>query len=382
MVDTAFTLTANDIYSTLANMIISIVCEGVSSGGGDRLCDRAKQEVGLFGDRKIFEDVDILKVNDWLGDSEAANLLALDRAPAPKTQAYVVNKKKQIRLTTDEILSKQAFLDGNAFGQVINLLIGSINETKRVYEDKYYKARFGTDTASSTINTKTITLSGTNDGQTLAQELEDLMDDMSDGGREYNDHGVYRQYEPSELAMVVNSKYANKIKLVDTPTVYHRDGILEATKGEKMLSKYFGTRITTSNYSTYSAGTPAAGKPIDSDDGTYVPGSNHVNGCLRALEEQDITVSGTTYHVRPGDELPSGAVVYASSAVKIPCYIEDAKVIGKVYKVGKLPPFLWGITVDTSFFNARSLTTNRYCTFIFSEPEHLKGAPFITIKQA
>ena len=91
-------------------------------------------------------------------------------------------------------------------------------------------------------------------------------------------------------------------------------------------------------------------------------------------------MGGDTYHLFAGDELPSGAVVYASSAIAIPCYIEDAKVIAKV--VVKLPPYMSAMEAGTSFFNARSLTENHYLTFGHNTLAYLKNYPFVTIKQA
>ena len=380
-VDSAFTLTANDIFSTLGNMIISQQVFADNFGKHQTLVDKARVDGSLFGDRKLYYSVNALKTNAWAKDAEASNLLSLDRPADPKVQAIVLDTFRQIRLTIDNYLTKRAWADEGAFSSFNSVMLGQMRETKKIYDGTLYNVYIGTHEASSAnVHSKSVTLSGTNDGQTIAQAIADLLVEMGDYSKDFNDYGFYRSYSEEDIKVVWNAKFVNKIKKVDTPTIFHKDGLVDKLDQDVMPAKYFGTEITTSNYSTYSAATPAAGKPIDSDDGTYVPGSNHVNGCLRSMVEQEITVSSTTYHVFPGEELPSGAVVYASSEVKIPCYIEDAKVMCKV--LVKLPPYMSAFEVATSFFNPRSLTENHYLTFGHNTIAYLKNYPFITIKQA
>jgi len=380
-VDSAFTLTSNDIFSTLGNMIISQQVFADNFGKHQTLVDKARVDGSMFGDRKLYYAVNALKTNVWSGDSEASNLLSLDRPTDPKVQSIVLNKFRQIRLTVDNYLTKRAWADEGAFSSFNSVMLGQMRETKRMYDGTLYNVYIGTHEASSaTVHTKSVTLSGTNDGQTIAKAIADLLVEMGDYSKDFNDYGFYRSYSEEDIKIVWSSNFVNKIKKVDTPTIFHKEGLVDKLDEDVLPAKYFGTEITASNYSTYSAATPAAGKPIDSDDGTYVPGANHANGTLRASEEQDITVSGTTYHVFPGEELPAGAVVYASSEVKIPCYIEDSKVMCKV--LVKLPPYMSAFEVATSFFNPRSLTENHYLTFGHNTLVYLKNYPFITIKQA
>ena len=380
-IDSAFTLTANDIFSTLGNMIISQQVFADNFGKHQTLVDKARVDGSLFGDRKLYYSVNALKTNAWAKDAEASNLLSLDRPADPKVQAIVLDTFRQIRLTIDNYLTKRAWADEGAFSSFNSVMLGQMRETKKIYDGTLYNVYIGTHEASSAnVHSKSVTLSGTNDGQTIAQAIADLLVEMGDYSKDFNDYGFYRSYSEEDIKVVWNAKFVNKIKKVDTPTIFHKDGLVDKLDQDVMPAKYFGTEITTSNYSTYSAATPAAGKPIDSDDGTYVPGSNHANGCLRSMIEQDITVGGTTYHVFPGEELPANAVVYASSEVKIPCYIEDAKVMCKV--LVKLPPYMSAFEVATSFFNPRSLTENHYLTFGHNTIAYLKNYPFITIKQA
>ena len=380
-VDIAFTLTPNDIYATLGNMIISQQVFADNFGKHQTLVDKARVDGSLFGDRKLYYSVDALKTVAWLKDSEASNLLSLDRPADPKVQAIVLDKFRQIRLTVDNYLTKRAWADEGAFSSFNGVMLAQMRETKKIYDGTNFNVYIGTHEASSAnIHSKSVTLSGTNDGQTIAQAIADLLVEMGDYSRDFNDYKYMRSYSSEDVKVVWNSKFVNKIRKVDTPTIFHREGLVDKLDEDVIPAKYFGVEITTDNYSTYSDSTPAAGKPIDSDTGAYVPGSNHANGCLRSAVEQDVIVGGTTTHLFPGEELPANAVVYASSEVKIPCYIEDAKVICKV--LVKLPPYMSAFEVATSFFNPRSLTENHYLTFGHNTINYLKNYPFITIKQA
>ena len=375
----AFALNQNDIFASLANMIISQEVFADNLGKHQTLVDKARVDGGLYGDKKLYYATDVLKTHAWGADSEASNLLALDRPDAPSVQAITLDIFRQIRLTVDDYLTKRAWSTVDAFSTFNSVMLGWIRETKKVYDGTLYNTFIGTTETATGEQDRTIALSGTDDGQAIAQGIADLLVEMGDYSRDFNDYGYLRSYSSDAIKVIWNSKFVNKIRKVDTPTIFHREGLVDKLDEDVIPSRYFGTVITTTNYSTYSDSTPAAGKPIDSDDGTYVPGSNNANGCLRSLVEQDVTVSAVVYHLFPGDELPAGAVVYASSEVKIPCYIEDATVICKV--VVKLPPYMSAFEVGTSFFNPRSLTENHYLTFGHNTLQYLKNYPFVTVKK-
>ena len=104
----AFTLTANEIYETLANMIISQEVFPDNLGEHQTLVDKARVDGGLYGDTKLYYATDVLESHDWLNDAEAANLLALDRPDDPEVQAIKLDQFRQIRLTLDNYLTKRA----------------------------------------------------------------------------------------------------------------------------------------------------------------------------------------------------------------------------------------------------------------------------------
>ena len=388
-------LNANEIFAALYNMIISqeVGADNIAGTFGS-LADKSRVDGGLYGDTKLYYDTDVLKSHAWLGDSEAANLLAVNRPKDPETQAVVLNVFRQIDVTIDNYLTKRAWISADSFQSFNDITLGWIRNTKRVYDSTLFNSYVGT--AVSAANKATIVVTPTLGTDTtsadlegaarieagaIAQALEDAFIEMKDVSRDYNDYKHLKSFNLEDLLVVWNSKWVNKIKKIDLPTMFHKDGLIDKFEEEILPARYFGVVLTATNISTYSASTPAAGKPIDSDDGSYVPGVNHANGCVRSLIEAEVTVSTVTYHVFPGDEIPAGATVGASSTNFLygEVYIEDAKIICKVMHKRSVP-FMSAFEVGTSFFNPRSLTENHYLTYGHNTLEYLKRYPFITFK--
>ena len=97
----AFTLTANEVYNSLANLIISqqVFADNISKH--QTLVDKARVDGGLYGDTKLYYATDVLKSVAWGADKEATNLLELDRPNDPDVQAIKLDVFRQIRLTVD-----------------------------------------------------------------------------------------------------------------------------------------------------------------------------------------------------------------------------------------------------------------------------------------
>ena len=387
----AFTLNSNEIFATIANMIISQEVFADNLGKHQSLVDKARVDGGLYGDKKLYYATDVLKSAAWGKDSEAANLLALHRPADPEVQDITLDVFRQISLTVDNYLSKRAWATEGAFSQFNSVMLGWMRETKRVYDGTLYNVFVGTAQTSQGAQMQSVDVTTAVGGATgeeanrleaeaIAQKIADLMVEMGDYSRAFNDYGMLRSYAEDAIKVIWNAKFVNKIRKIDLPTIFHKDGLVDKFEEEVLPARYFGTVITAANKSDYSASTPAAGKPIDSDDDTYVPGSNHANGCLRAVIEKDVTVSATAYHVFPGDEIPAGATIKAGGNFELgEVYIEQADVICKV--VVKLPPYMSAFEVGTSFFNPKSLTENHYLTFGHNTLEYLKNYPFITVKK-
>ena len=393
----AFTLNSNEIFGSIANMIISQEVFADNLGKHQTLVDEARVDGGLYGDKKLYYATDVLKSHAWGNDSEASNLLSLDRPADPSVQAITLDKFRQIRLTVDNYLSKRAWSNEGAFSSFNAVMLGWMRETKRVYDGTLYNCYIGAVTTSTGKQIVNIDL-GTGSGHPLynltgvekeqmeamliAQALANLFVEMGDYSRSFNDYQYLRSYSEEQIRVIWNSDYVNKIRKVDLPTIFHKDGLVGKFEEKVLPARYFGVQITSSNISTYSASTPTTNKPIDSDDGAYTPGSDHANGLIRSMVEKDVTVGGIAYHVFPGDEIPTGATIVASTGDFLPgeVYIETTDVVCKV--VVKLPPFMSAFEAGTSFFNPRSLTENHYLTFGHNTIEYLKNYPFITVKKA
>lgn len=387
----AFTLTANDIYNTIANMIISQEVFSDNIGKHQTLVDKARVEGTLYGDTKLYYATDVLKSHDWLNDAEAPYLLALDRPQDPAVQAIKLDKFRQIRLSVDNYLTKRAWSDEGAFSSFNGVMLGWMRETKSIYEGTLYNTFIGTTTTSVGAQSRTVDITDATSGLTgiekarmtamvIAQDLANLLVEMGDYSRDFNDYGYLRSYANESIKVIWNAKFVNQIKKVDLPTIFNKEGLVDKFEQDVLPARYFGTVITSANVANYSASTPTTGKPIDSDNNTYVPGEAHANGCIRSLIETDVTVGATAYHVLPGDEIPVGATIAASDATFAygDVYIEQADVMYKV--LVKLPPIMSAFEVGTTFFNPRALVESHYLTWGYNTLQYFKNYPLITVK--
>lgn len=388
-------LNTNVIFAALYNMIISqqVFADNLKGGAYSSLVNEARVDGTLYGDKKLYYATDVLKSTAWGNDAEAANLLALHRPAAPAVQEITMDVFRQISLTVDNYLSKQAFADEGTFSQFNSVMLGWIRETKKVYDTTIYNSYVCT-TESSVQGHKAIgcTAARANasseleadrlEALTTAKFFTNLIDDMKDTTRAYNDYGYLRSYEPGDLEIIVSNDFANQITEIDLPTIYHKDGIDITKIMRKMPKRYFGTTITSDNVSSYSDATPTTGKPIDSDTGVYTPGVANANGTIRSRVEKEVTVSATAYHVFPGDEIPAGATIGASSTNFLygEVYIEDPNKVAVIMHKGSVP-YMSAFEVATSFFNAKSLTENHYLTFGHNTLEYLMNYPFLVINK-
>lgn len=376
----AFTLNSNEIFGSIANMIISQEVFADNLGKHQTLVEKARVDGGLFGDKKLYYATDVLESAAWGNDSEAANLLALARPADPEVQDITLDVFRQIRLTVDEYLSKRAWADEGAFAQFNAVMLGWMRETKRVYEGTLYNVFIGTTVTTEGKQSVSVDL-GTGSGHPLynlsgvekeqmeamliAQALADLFVEMGDYSRDFNDYGFLRSYGEEAIKVVWNSKFVNKMRKVDLPTIFHKEGLVEKFEEDVLPARYFGRAVAASDI--------GEGKIIGAD-GAY----DSTKGTLRAKAEFDYN----SKHYFPGDALATSgtyvAVVGGLDASVV--YIEDADVICKV--LVKLPPIMSAFESGTSFFNARSLTETHYLTWGMNTLEYLKNYPFITVKKA
>lgn len=375
-------LNANHIQSALFNMIIAQDIIGGSIHANYNLVDKAKEQAGLYGDTVLKIDTPVLTPVDWSQDSaDAVNLLALDRPGAPKTQAITIDVFKQVRLTKDDYMSKQAFGTENAFAAYQSVLDSRLSKSKETYLNKTYNVFVGT-TAGQVTTSIDVDADSQTLGQNVAYGLTMLVDDMKDYNTKYTANGFERAFSDADIHIIWNNKYINAVRKLDTPILYNPGVVNEVFKGDVLPAKYFGTVITSSNVSDFSAATPTTGKPIDSDTGAYTPGSNNANGTIRAAKDlyKPFGTAGATVYIPAGAEIPANKTIGASSTDFLygEVYIEQADIICKVYT--KLPPVLEAFSVGTSFFNAKNLSTNMYLSFGHNTLVPLDSEAIVTVK--
>lgn len=377
MADFSGTLNHNEIYSALFNMIIGqeVFADRVSDGS--ELVDKAKIDAGgLFGDTKLFYSANVLHSYAWENDAEAPDLLDVARAAAPKCQAITIDQFRQICLTLDEYLSKRAWTDEGAFGQFNSVMEGMIGKSKRIHEVTLYNAYVGNAESNKGAQTQTITVASNetpeNEAKKIAEKIANLLVDMTDVSTQYNDYGQVTKFAEGDIKVVWNSKFYNKIRKIDLPQIFHAEGLMDKFDNDRLPARFFGRAVA--------AGDIGSGKAIGTN-GVY---DNTKGVTLRTKVEVTMTVSNVTYELFPGDLIPNGATIGISGVTtydvaQADVYAEDATIVCKV--LVKLPPLMSGFEVGTSFFNARSLTNNRYLTWGYSKPQYLEGYPVVTLRE-
>ena len=406
-IQTAFAFNSNEIFSTLGNMIISqrVLADNVSRDDKS-LLNVFKVDGSLYGDTKLYYATDALKSYAWVQDSQdALNLLMTHRPADPKVKKIVLDAFRQIPLTTDAYMTKRAFADEQTFTDFTTVMIGWMDDTKYLYDESVINVTVGTTKTTIGKQTQSVTLeTGASskadieaqnrlNAQKIAKKVADILNDLISprNARQYNDYGFRRKYNKSKFITVWNADAINEITKMDIPTIFHKEGLDEVLGEAYVLSKeYFGETITSTNISTYSASTPAAGKPINSSTKAYTPGSNNANGMICSKIELDITVGGTEYHLLPGDEIPSGTLIDSTAAagtmVYGEVYIVDPTILFKLIHRDSLK-YMSAFETKSEFWNPKNLSTNRYLTFGYSDPFSTEGIrlpnyPFITVNKA
>lgn len=349
-------LNSNEIFAALYNMIISqeVFADNIYDTKAS-LVDMSRVDGGLYGDQKLYYSTDVLQSVPWSNDAEATNLLQLHRPEAPECQAIELNVFRQISLTVDDYLSKRAWSTEGAFSSFNSIMLGWIRDTKRVYDSTLFNAYVGT--AESTIGNQSITISlptvadnpeaqARMQAGTIAAEMADLLVDLEDVTRDYNDYGNLRSYSSDSLIAVWNSEKLNEIKKIDLPTIFHKDGLIDKMGEYTLPARYFG-KVNTGSGSTTAS-----------------------NTTIRSLVEKDFGDK----HCFPGDLLPDSTAYGANET-----YTQDDTILFKIMHKRSVP-FMSAFEVGTSFFNPKSLTTNHYLTWGHNTLEYLKNYPMITVK--
>jgi len=292
------------------------------------------------GDTKLYTDVPVLTPVDWVQDSaDAVNLLALNRPAAPKTQALTIDVFKQVRLTKDSYLSKQAFGTEGAFVSYQSVLDSRLTKSKQTYLNKTYNTFIGTTKGYDSTNTEVkldinaAEKPGISMGEAIAYKMSNLIDDMKDYSTKYTKNGFERAFADGDIKIIWNNKYVNAVKKIDLPSIFHDDALQASFVGEKLPARYFGAP---NNHTTSVAGDRATHDlAFDANNAKITK--------ARIKDESADAIKVKTY-VAAGDEIPAGLTIEAGDA-----YTVNDKIICKVFT--KLPPVLEAFSVSSDFWN-------------------------------
>lgn len=370
----AFTgqLNQNEVFAALYNMIISqqVFADNINDTKST-LADMSRVDGSLYGDSKLYYATDVLKSYEWLGDAEAQNLLKLHRPQAPEVQEITIDTFRMIPLTVDNYLSKRAFATEGAFAAFNNQMLGWMRDTKKVYDATMFNSFVGTETSNEGKQNIQITVPAEPTdatevnieaynrivAQTIATEMANLTVDLEDVSRDYNDYGNLRSYNLNDLVFVWNAEVVNKIRKLDMPSLFHKDGLIDKFAEHTLPARYFGN--------------------INTAGGTT--GASNIT--IRSLIEKDynsVEPDNSSYdekkHIFPGDLLPANTAYGANET-----YSEDPSIVCKIYHKTSIP-FMTAFETATDFFNPRSLTETHYLIWGYNGLEYLKNYPFITVK--
>lgn len=379
-------LNANEIFATIYNMIISqqVFSDNIKGIYGD-LAARFKTDGTLYGDTKLFYATDALESEAWTNKPTAlepkkytnGNILDTKIPADPKCQYVQIDQFRMIWLSLDNYLSKRAWSTEGAFSQFHAVMTGWMGETKRIYEATLINQYVGNTVSQAnkaTVNIDVTSAIGDATGEeanrleasAIAEGIANLLVEMKDISRDFNDYHFLRSYSGDDLLFVWNSKFVNKIKKIDLPTIFHKDGLVDKFEENILPSRYFGRALAESDF--------GEGKVIGAD-GAY----DSTKGTIRAARE----FTYNDVHYFAGDALATtGTYVGVVGGLEVAdVYLEVADVICKVIHKSAVP-FMSAFETETSFFNPRNLVENKYLIWGYSQPCYLYNYPFITVKKA
>lgn len=366
------TLNVNEFYSGLFNAykLITTFADGLD-GLDNSLAERFRMDGGAYRDKSVWSDTDVLESKEW--DPTDTNVLETEQKAKPVQQEIVVSEKRQIGLTTDQFLSKRAWMEPGAFEQFNSVVQAQVGNTKKVYEQRLVNTLTGTMEAqmpsgkgSKQAQTVSIPSNSKEDLRVrlIGRKIANIIVDVKDTTRDFNDYGFMKAYKKESLLIVWNASYLNEFQYVDLPTIFHNDGIIDFT-GEQLPGRYFGRAITASDI--------GSGKVIGTD-GAYDP----TKGTLRVNKE----LTYNNIHYFPGDALSTSgtyvAVVGGLEATDV--YLEDPTIICKIMHNDSIK-YLSGFETSTEFWNPKNLSSNRYLTWMYAKPDYLRNYPLITLRE-
>lgn len=346
-------LNSNVIFAALFNMIISqqVMANNIEDGYTEFL-DKSRTEGSMYGDTKIYYATDAYHSRPWGADAEATNLLKINRPDAPKQQKIVLDTFRQVDITIDNYLTKQAWATEGAFASFNSVILAWLRDTKDIYDQTTFNTYIGT-TKSTIDDIEVKEADYPTLGQGIGLVIANLFVDLRDTTRKFNDYGFMRSYKESSINVVWNAKFVNQVMKIDLPVLFHKEGLIGKFSQYILPAHYFGNANTVTK--------------TTADDNTY------------SMEEQEVTLAGGTKKwFFAGEQIPSGTTLVSSGSIIVKTYQIDDNAICKVMHTDSVP-FMSGFEVGTSFFNPRSLTENHYLTWGHNTLQYLQDKPFLTL---
>lgn len=337
-------LKANLVFATQFNQVISQQVYGTGVGDLSGIYESRKVDGTLYGDTKLYTSVDALKSYVFDGSDTGYNLLSIKRPDAPVTSAIVIDTFRQIPVTVDEYFTKQMWMGESAFSDFNGVILSWMTKTKEVYEHTKYTTDIVVSGLSNATSLGAIALAAPSNiagydllrwrAQELYRVLEDMIAELSEPTRAFNDYGFLRNYKLEDFEIIMPLGILSSVRKQDLPFLFNPDSKIAI---KEIHWKYFGTMNA-------SASTTAA-----------------TNTLVRAAIEADFG----SEHLFPGDLLPN-STAYAANSTYTASYsarptLNAATTILLVHKNDY--PIMSAFSVGTSFFNARRLDMNHYLTF-------------------
>lgn len=366
------TLNTNEFYAGLFNAfkyIITYACQ--LDGLDDSLVVKFRADGGLYRDKSVWTAVDIATSREW--DPTDTNVLATEQKADPKQQQIVVDQKRQIAMTFDHYLSKRAWMDENTFNQFNAVVQSIVEDTKKVYDQRLVDVAVGTMEAAmpsgkGSGQAQTVAIKSTDSEdlrvRKVGKKIANILADLKDTTRDYNDYGFMQSYNKDQLMIVWNINYLNEFNYVDLPVIFHKDGIINFVS-DQLPGRYFGRAITADDI--------GSGKVIGTD-GAY----DSTKGTLHLARE----LTYNNVHYFAGDKLsPSGSYVAVVGGLEASdVYLEDPSIICKIMHKDSIK-YLSGFETSTEFVNPKNHTSNRYLTWMYAKPDYLRNFPLITLRE-
>lgn len=395
-------LTPNKIVAGLYNAIIAHYTEANNiKSMASKLINMFRVDGSVYGDKYLYTALDINKTREFTGTDY--NVQVPEPFDAPFTQAITIDTFRQTAVTISDYLTRQAWENEYSFSNFIGVLLTFLEDTKRVYETSLVNTYVGSTSTSLGKQTQIVTFEVDSIGaeaqnrlnaQTLAKAVADVVVDLTNPSRDYNDIGFMRSYNPEDLICIFPASKKNAITYLDEPTIFHRDGLFGNLENVVLPDNYFLKTTsdpvpfntpdsTTTIYAikemdcTYKV---TAGGSSGSDTYTrvvhYFPG-NHI-----AKEVAIIDNKGNTRTASLASYKLDGATADVSTEFAAGDFgVIDDTILVKILSKDSIK-FMSGFSVGTSFYNPKSLSTNHYLTWAHSSLDYLKDKPFITLKKA